>query len=61
MGIAKININTDTRVAFSNTLRKVLTDNTAEITPYKYLAEPITAVQELIEAKIRLFGSEGKV
>lgn len=60
LGISKININTDTRLAFSSTLRKMLDINKEEITPYKYLQEPINAVQKVIEEKIRLFGSEGK-
>ena len=60
LGIVKININTETRLAFSSALRKSLSDNSAEITPYKYLAEPISAVQAVIEAKIRLFGSENR-
>lgn len=60
LGIVKININTETRLAFSNTLRKALEANKDEITPYKYLAGPISAVQMLIEAKIKLFGSENK-
>ena len=60
LGIAKININTETRLAFSNTLRKKLQIDTAEIVPYKYLPEAIKAVQEVAEKNIKLFGSEGK-
>ncbi len=60
LGIVKININTDTRLAFSNTLRKSLLENKDEITPYKYLAGPIEAVRIVIEDKIRLFGSHNK-
>lgn len=60
MGICKININTDTRMAFSGRLRKMLDINKEEITPYKYLLEPIDAVKKVIEEKIALFGSQGK-
>lgn len=60
MGIVKININTESRVAFSNTLRKSLEANRDEITPYKYLLESISAVKTVVEEKIRLFGSENK-
>lgn len=59
LGICKININTDTRVAFAKSLRAELEKN--EITPYKYLQEPIKAVQAVVENKIRLFGGENKV
>ena len=58
LGICKININTDTRIAFAKSLAAALA--THEITPYKYLQEPINAVQMVVEEKIKLFGSEGK-
>jgi len=61
LGIAKININTETRLAFSNALRKKLEIDKDEIVPYKYLPEPIFAVQQVVEKYIALFGSEGKV
>ena len=60
LGICKININTETRLAFSNALRKALLEQPDEITPYKYFSEPIEAVRLVIEEKIRLFSSEGK-
>ena len=60
-GISKININTETRLAFSSALRKALSDNTSEITPYKYLGDPIEAVKTVIVKNITLFGSAGKV
>ncbi|MBX4201052.1 class II fructose-bisphosphate aldolase, partial [Candidatus Parcubacteria bacterium] len=59
LGVVKININTETRVAFAGALKKALEAGN-EITPYKYLQEPINAVQRVIEEKIRLFGSAGK-
>ena len=58
LGIVKININTDLRIAFAQALETALKEE--EITPYKYLPEAITAVQAVVEDKIRLFGSEGK-
>ena len=61
LGIVKININTETRLAFTGTLRQVLENDKTEITPYKYLKEPILAVQEVIEKNINLFGSAGKI
>jgi len=61
LGIYKINVNTDIRLAFSNTLRKFFQENPSEITPYKYLLEPTEAVRVVIEDKIKLFGSTNKI
>ncbi|MEK7124695.1 MAG: class II fructose-bisphosphate aldolase [Patescibacteria group bacterium] len=60
-GVVKININTEIRLAFTNSLKKQLETNPDEITPYKYLQEPINEVQKIIEEKIKLFGSENKI
>jgi len=60
LGITKININTDVRLAFSERLRKILEIDKEEITPYKYLADPIDAVKKAVEEKLGLFGSQGK-
>ncbi len=60
LGICKVNINTETRLAFSNTLRKKLEIDKNEIVPYKYFPEAILAVQGVAEKYIGLFGSEGK-
>jgi fructose-bisphosphate aldolase class II len=58
LGISKININTELRLAFANALALALKDG--EITPYKYLQAPMAAVQAVAEEKIGLFGSAGK-
>lgn len=60
LGVCKINVNTDTRVAFTNVLRETLASNADEIVPYKYFPEPIHAVQEVVEKYIMLFGSANK-
>ena len=60
-GIAKININTETRLAFTNGLRKALEADIHEIVPYKYLPSAISAIQEVTERNIKLFGSENRV
>ncbi|MBI2049881.1 MAG: class II fructose-bisphosphate aldolase [Candidatus Staskawiczbacteria bacterium] len=57
LGIVKININTEIRVAFANALRKSLA---GEIVPYKYLPEAINSVQAIVEEKIKLFGCQNK-
>ncbi len=61
LGIVKININTELRLAYTNTLKKVLEENPKEIKPYKYLPEVIEAVQKVVEEKIELFGSNNKI
>jgi fructose-bisphosphate aldolase class II len=60
-GIVKININTELRMAYTKTLRKVLKKKPKEITPYKYMLEVIKAAQKVVEEKIKLFGSANKV
>ncbi len=61
LGVVKINVNTELRIAYTNTLRKVLKKKPKEITPYKYMPEVIKAVQEVVEEKIKLFGSVNKI
>lgn len=60
-GIVKININTELRLAFSGNLRRFLDDNKEEITPYKFLVEAKKSVESVVNRKINLFGSAGKV
>ena len=60
MGVSKININSDLRVAFRETLEKVLRENQSEYAVYKLMPEVIGAVQTVVEEKIHAFGSAGK-
>lgn len=60
IGISKININSDMRVAFRNTLEKVLEKNPDEYAVIKLMDEVIGAVQGVVESKIDVFGSAGK-
>lgn len=59
-GIAKVNINTELRVAYITTLRQVL-NQSEETTPYKIWPPVIEAVKKVVEEKIKLFGSDGKI
>ncbi|MDD3399463.1 MAG: class II fructose-bisphosphate aldolase [Candidatus Paceibacterota bacterium] len=59
LGIVKINVNTELRVAYSQALKKGLSGG--ETTPYKYLPEAVEAVQKVVEKKIKLFGSSNKI
>lgn len=60
LGITKININTELRLAYSGNLRRALGD-ADKTTPYKYLPEVGGSVQRVVEKKIKLFGSENKI
>jgi fructose-bisphosphate aldolase class II len=59
-GIAKINIDTDLRLAFTGGVRQLLTESPEVFDPRKILGEGRKAIREVVEHKIRLFGSEGK-
>lgn len=60
LGIAKINIDTDLRLAFTVTVREVLTDSPKEFDPRKILGPAKDAMKEVVRAKMRLFRSSGK-
>lgn len=60
IGVSKININTDMRVAYRRTLEKALEDNPDEFAVAKLMPQVIAAVQEVVESKIDMFNSTGK-
>ncbi len=60
VGVQKININSDMRKAYRNTLEKVLDENKTQYAVVKLMDQVILAVQEVVESKIALFNSEGK-
>jgi len=60
LGIVKINVNTELRVAYTTSLKKSLQDNPNQTTPYRIMPAVVEAVQEVIEGKIELFGSDNK-
>lgn len=59
-GVSKININTDMRVVFRETLEKVLKENPKEYAVVKLMPQVYGAVQQVVEEKIAAFGSAGK-
>lgn len=59
-GVSKININTDMRIVFRDTLQKVLQDNPNEYAVVKLMPQVYEAVQKVVEEKIHAFGSAGK-
>ncbi len=60
LGVSKINVNTDLRIAFRNSLERVLKENPDEYAVMKLMPEVHAAVQEVVEEKIMAFGSAGK-
>lgn len=60
VGVTKININSDMRVAYRDTLEKVLRENPTEYAVVKLMDEVIDAVQKVVESKIAMFNSAGK-
>ena len=60
LGISKINIDTDLRLAFTATIREVLSTKPKEFDPRKILGPAKEAIKEVVKSKMRLFGSSGK-
>ena len=60
IGVTKININSDMRVAYRDTLAEVLRDNPDEVAVIKLMDRVIAAVQAVVESKIDMFNSAGK-
>jgi len=60
LGIAKINIDTDLRLAFTATVRETLANFPKEFDPRKILGPAKDAMKQVIKGKMRLFGSSGK-
>ena len=63
IGIVKINVNSELRVAFRDALKKTLEEEPMkdEVAIYKIMPEAIAAMQRIVEEKILLFGSAGKI
>ena len=60
IGVSKININSDMRLAYRDTLEKVLAENKTEYAVVKLMGTVIDAVQKVVESKIDTFNSSGK-
>ena len=60
LGISKINIDTDLRLAFTAAIREFLTESPKVFDPRKILGSAREAMKEVVKAKMRLFGSSGK-
>jgi len=60
IGINKVNINTEMRQAFKDSLEDALHKNPDEYAIYKLEPAVVEAVQKVVEHKIDVFGSAGK-
>ncbi len=61
MGVCKINIDTDIRLAMTAVIRKEFHDNPENFDPRKYLGPARKAVKEMVQRKIRnVLGSSNK-
>lgn len=60
IGVSKININSDMRVAYRKTLEKELADNPTEYAVVKLMDGVIEAVQAVVESKLDMFNAAGK-
>ena len=60
LGITKINIDTDLRLAFTATIREALATAPTQFDPRKILEPTREAMKQVVRSKMRLFGSSGK-
>jgi ketose-bisphosphate aldolase len=61
LGIAKVNVNTELRVAYKESLEKEIKERPKETTPYKILSPALEAVKKVVKEKIEVFGCGGKI
>ncbi|HCO17995.1 MAG TPA: fructose-bisphosphate aldolase, partial [Tissierellales bacterium] len=60
MRVAKINIDTDLRLAMTAAIRQFLAENPSEFDPRKYLGPARTAIKGMVKHKIKnVLGSSG--
>ena len=59
-GIAKINTDTDLRLAFTAGLRKMVMTDRKQFDPRKILGPSTELMQKTVEHRMKLFGSVGK-
>lgn len=60
LGISKINIDTDLRLAFTGSVREVLVTSPKVYDPRKILGPAKDNMKKVVQEKMRLFGSSGK-
>ncbi|MBN2223752.1 MAG: class II fructose-1,6-bisphosphate aldolase [Deltaproteobacteria bacterium] len=61
MGVCKVNVDTDLRLAMTATIRRVMAESPAEFDPRKYLGPARDAIREVVRHKIKdVMGCAGK-
>ncbi len=60
IGVSKVNINSDMRLAYRKTLEQVLADNPTEYAVIKLMDTVIGEVQKVVESKLDMFNAAGK-
>ncbi len=60
IGIRKVNIDTDLRLAFTGAIRKYLAEHPEEFDPRKYLGPAREAIRQVVLHKLDVLGSTGK-
>jgi len=61
LGITKVNIDTDLRLAFTAGVREILSEKPELFDPRKIIGAGREAIKQVVKAKIELLGSAGKV
>ena len=60
IGVQKVNIDTDLRIAMTAGIRKELVKNPANFDPREYLGQARDLIKEVVKRKIKLLGCEDK-
>jgi fructose-bisphosphate aldolase class II len=61
MGVCKVNIDTDLRLAMTATIRKHFAEKPADFDPRKYLGPAREAIKKMVHHKIKnVLGCDGK-
>ena len=58
-GVAKVNIDTDLRMASTGAIRKHMADNASNFDPRKFLKESTAAMKDICKARYEAFGCAG--
>jgi fructose-bisphosphate aldolase, class II len=58
-GVAKVNIDTDLRMASTGAIRKHMADNPSNFDPRKFLKESTNGMREICKARYEAFGCAG--
>lgn len=59
MGVRKVNIDTDCRMAMTGQFRRIAEQNKAEFDPRKFLKPAMDAMRDLCKARLEAFGTAG--